>query len=83
MAPVLVPALAPPATSVPTELAINKRGCLKRKRNSRQTIFRGEKKKIQGNPTPVKSTAKKGASSKAMKASKPNSLPVDKFASEK
>ena len=83
MAPVLVPALAPLATSVPKELAINKRGCLKRKINPRQNIFRGRKKKIQSNPTPVKRGAAKIARSKAKKASKPKSLPGDKVVSEK
>ena len=42
-----------------------------------------KKKKIQGNPTPVKYAATKGARSKAKKASKTNSLPGDKVVSEK
>ena len=81
MAPVL--ASAPPGPVAPKAPAISKRGRPKRKRTSRQTIFRERKKKIQGNPTPVKRAATKGARSKAKKASKPNSLPGDKVVSEK
>ena len=73
----------PPATAAPTAPAINKRGRPKQKRNSRQSIFRGEKKNMQGNPTHVKRTAAKGARSKVKKASKPNSLLGDKVVSEK
>ena len=81
MAPVLAP--APPATAALTAPAINKRGRPKRKITSRRNIFRGEKKKIQGKPTPVKRAATKFARSKAKKAPKPNSLPGDKVVSEK
>ena len=81
MAPVL--ASAPLATAVPTAPSINKRGRPKRKRTSHQAIFKGKKKKIQGNPTPVKHAAAKGVMSKAKEASKPDSLPGDKVVSEK
>ena len=53
------------------------------KENFTEKFFRGKKEKMQGNPTHVKSAATKVARSKAKKASKPNSLPVDKFVSEK
>ena len=76
-------ATAPPATAVPMAQAINKRGRPKRKRISRRTIFRGEKNKIQGIPTPVKCAAVKGVRSKAKEASNPNSLPGDKVVSKK
>ena len=81
MAPVLAP--EPLATASPMAPAINKRGRLKRKITSQQNIFRGEKKKIQGTPTPVKHAATKGARSKAKKAPKPNSLPGYKVVSDK
>ena len=81
MAP--VPAPAPPTTAAPTAPAINKRERLKQKRTSRKNLFRRKKKKIQGNPTPVKSAAAKGARSKSNKASKPYSLPGDKVVSKK
>ena len=38
---------------------------------------------MKGNPTPVKRSAMKDNRSKAKKASKPNSLPVDNVISEK
>ena len=57
MVPVLAP--APPATAAPTTPDINKRVHPKRKITSRKKLLRGKKKKMQGNPTPVKSTAKK------------------------
>ena len=81
MAPVL--ASAPQANTAPTAPAINKRGSLKQKRTSRKNIFREEKKKIQGKPTPTNFSTAKGARSKSKKASKPNSLPGDKVVSEK
>ena len=81
MAPVL--ASAPLATAVPTAPSINNRGRLKRKRTSHQAIFKGKKKKIQGNPTPVKHAAAKGVMSKAKEASKPDSLPGYYFVSNK
>ena len=69
---------APPATAAPMAPAINKRGRPNQKRNSRRTLFRGKKKKMQGSPTPVKRATVEGARSKAKKAPKPNSLPGDK-----
>ena len=81
MAPVLAP--APPATAAPTAPSINNRGRPKRKRTSHQLFFKGEKKKIQGNPTPVKHASAKGVRSKAKEASKPDSLSRDKVVSEK
>ena len=81
MAPVLAP--LPQATAAPTAPAINNRGRLKRKRTSRQTFFMGNKKKIQGKPTPTNFSTAKGARSKSKQASKPNSLPGGKVVSEK
>ena len=73
----------PPATAAPTAPAINKRGHPKQKITSQQTIFRGKKNKMQGNPNPVKRSATKGARSKAKKASKPSPFPGYKVISEK
>ena len=81
MSPVLAP--EPPGTAAPTVPSINKRGSLKQKKISQQSIFRGKKKIIQGNPAPVKCDTAKGARSKVKKASKPNSFPGDKIVSEK
>ena len=81
MAPVL--ASAPPGPVAPKAPAISKRGRPKRKRTSHQAIFKGKKKKIQGNPTPVKHASAKGVRSKAKEASKPDSLSRDKVVSEK
>ena len=42
----------------------------KTKENFTKNLFRGEKKKMQGNPTPVKCASTKGARSKAKQASR-------------
>ena len=81
MTPVL--AAAPPVTATTTAPSINKRGSQKQNRDSRQTLFRVDKKKIQVTPTPVKCASAKGASSKAKKSSKPGSVPGDNVISEK
>ena len=73
MSPVL--ASAPPETTAPTAPVIINRVLPKQNINSRQTLFRGKKKKMRVNPTPVKRATAKCARSKAKKASKPNSLP--------
>ena len=77
----LAPAPVPPATAALTAPAGNNRGRLKQKITPWRTIFRGNKKKMQGKTTPVKRAAMKGVRSKAKNASKTDSLPGNKVVS--